>query len=271
MTVLHIRSTRPASELISGLWRSRGLIAFFTWRDLKVRYRQTLVGVGWAVLQPIVLMSIFTVFLSGIIDVGNSNVSYALFVFTGLVPWTFFAQSVNQAANSIVNHQDLIKRASFNRLVLPVSAVGPFLVDFAVSSLVAVIWTGLAVGGLSWNLLAVPFVGLWGVVVALAVGIGLSALNVRFRDVRYATPFLLQAWLFATPIVYPPELAPAFLRELLYLNPMAGVVALYRWAVLGGAAPALTAVGLSLASAIVLLVASTLYFSRSEPGFADAI
>lgn len=253
------------------MWRSRELIAFFTWRDLKVRYRQTFVGAAWAVLQPLVLMAIFTVFLSGIIDLEAFDVSYALFVFVGLVPWTFFSQSVIQSANSIVNHQDLVKRASFSRLVLPVSAAGAYVLDFTVATLIAVGWTAVAIGQLSWTIAVIPLIAILAIVASLAVGVGLSALNVRFRDVRYATPFLLQAWLFATPVVYPPELAPDLIRDLLFLNPMAGVVALYRWSLFGGSAPGLGMLGLSIGATVVLFAASIAYFSRSEASFADAI
>lgn len=271
MATQRITATSSSRHHFQRLWRSRELVAFFTWRDLKVRYRQTLVGAGWAVLQPLVLMAIFTVFLSGIIEIEAYKVSYALFVFAGLVPWTFFSQSVNQSANSIVNHQDLVKRASFSRLVLPVSAVGAYLLDFIVATLVAVGWTVIATRRVSWTMIAVPLVAIFGILVSLAVGVGLSALNVRFRDVRYATPFLLQAWLFATPVVYPPELAPDILRGLLFLNPMAGVVGLYRWALFGGSAPGLGLLGLSVGAMIVFLGISTAYFSRSEASFADAI
>jgi len=256
---------------LADVWEQRALIGFFAWRDLKVRYRQTLVGAGWAVLQPIVLMAIFTLFLSGIIELPTSEVSYALFVFAGLVPWTFFAQSVNQSANSIVNHQDLVRKASFSRMVLPISAVGAYLVDFLVASTVAAVWVLIATGQLHWALFALPLVAILVILTSLGVGIGLSALNVRYRDIRYGTPFLIQAWLFATPVVYPAELAPEAVRGFLYLNPMTGAVAFYRWALLGDSSLDWGAVGLSAATAMALLLLSLAYFSRSEATFADAI
>ena len=270
--VIEIRPpARGLQHPLRELWQHRTLVGFFVWRDLKVRYRQTLVGATWAILQPLVLMVVFTVFLSGIIEVPGGEVSYAVFVFLGLVPWTLFSQSVSQSANSVVNHQDLVRKAAFPRLVLPVAAVGPYLVNFAVATVVAIVAVVIATGRLSVTVLVIPLVGLLALTASLAIGIGLSALNVRYRDVKYGTPFLLQAWLFATPVVYPPDLAPEALRGLLYLNPMTGVVGAYRWAMLGTDPPSLVALVLSIGSSLVLLAAAVAFFSRSEETFADTI
>jgi len=271
VTVTEIAPPRGWLDPVRGLWRDRGLISFFVWRDLKVRYRQTFVGAGWAVLQPLALMTVFTLFLSGIIDPPGGSVSYALFVFMGLVPWTLFAQSVSQSANAIVNNSDLVRKASFARLVLPVSAVGAYVVDFVIASVVAVVGVVIATGRLSPTVLLVPVVAIVTLFISLAVGIGLSALNVQFRDVRYATPFLIQAWLFATPVVYPAELAPEAVQSLLFINPMTGVVVAYRWSMLGGSPPAVTSLSVSLVAGSVLLLLSLGYFSHSEAKFADAI
>ena len=253
------------------LWTYRPLIRFFVWRDLKVRYRQTVVGVGWAVFQPLSLMAIFSVFLSGIINIPGDQIPYWLFVFAGLIPWTLFAQSMAQAANSLVNHPDLIRKAAFPKLVLPTAAIGPYLVDFIIGSFFALAATGIVLGRLSLSMILLPFVGLLAALTSLAVGIGLSALNVKYRDVRYAAPFLIQTLLFATPVVYPISLAPEGIQNFIYLNPMTGVVELYRWSLFGGSFPGWTGVITSLAVGIVLLALSTWYFMRSEAYFADVI
>lgn len=256
---------------LADLWTHRGLVRFFIWRDLKVRYRQTLVGAGWAVAQPLVLMAIFSVFLTGIIPIPGDELPYWLFAFTGLVPWTLFAQSLSQASNSLVNHPELIQKAAFPRIVLPVSAVGPYLMDFAIATAIAFVATAVAMERVVPSMALTPLVGLMGGVVSLALGIGLSAVNVKFRDVKYATPFMLQALLFAAPVVYPISLAHESIRSLVWLNPMTAVIELYRWTLFGGPFPEWTGLLTGSAVAVLLLGVSAVYFHRSESYFADVI
>lgn len=222
-------------------------------------------------LQPVVLMAIFSVFLTGVIELPNQSTPYWLFVFAGLVPWTLFSQALSQSANSLVNHTDLIKRAAFPRMVLPVAAAGPYLLDYVIASSVVIVASLLAVGHLSLTVLLLPLIGLLAVACSLSISIGLSALNVKFRDVRYAMPFLVQAMLFATPVVYPAEAAPNVVQELLWLNPMTGIVGLYRWSLLGDLLPSLIEIAGAIFVPLVLMSWGVAYFSHSEPEFADVI
>lgn len=274
MSGLQVRRAPSGIGLLDALqavWEARGLLGFLVWRDLKVRYRQTAVGAGWAVLQPVVLMVIFAVFLTNVIAIPNSDIPYWLFVFTGLVPWLTFSQSLLQASNSVVNHTELIRKSSFPRLVLPTAAVGPFLVDFVASSSIAVLVSLWVVQDASSRLLVLPGIGVLATFTALAAGVGLSALNVSFRDVKYATPFLVQAMLFATPVVYPVQSAPERIEPLLWINPMAGVVELFRWAVLPSWSIDWLKLGLSMSIAVILMAASITYFARKEAEFVDRI
>lgn len=253
------------------VWSSRNLVWFLVWRDLKVRYRQTIVGLGWAVLQPLVMVAIFSVFLSRVISVPGQQLPYWLFVFCGLVPWTSFAKALEQSSNSIVNHVNLVTKAAFPRVVLPVAAAGPFIVDFIASSVVAFAAVFVVVGELPLRVLLLPLFGLLALLSALSVGIGLSSINVRYRDVKYATPFLVQVWLFATPVVYPLEGVPRSVRELVLMNPMAGVVEGYRWALLDSWSFPSTPLLISAIVNLTLLAWSLLHFTRSEPLLVDTI
>ena len=255
------------------LWRYRELLYFLAWRDLKVRYKQTALGIAWAVLQPVMYMVVFTLFFGRLAGLYAEGKPYALLALSGSVIWLFFANSVTLAANSLVGNAPLITKVYFPRLLVPVAPVVAGLVDFvlALGVLVAVMagyafWPG-------WGehfLFVLPFVVL---AVASAIGVGalLAAVNVRFRDVRYVVPFLMQLWLFASPVVYSAELLPDSWRTVYYLNPMAGVVEGFRWSVLGGARPDEISVGLSALSALVLLVGGVLYFRRMERQFADIV
>jgi homopolymeric O-antigen transport system permease protein len=252
------------------LWRHRDLAYFLVWRDLKVRYKQTAFGVAWAVLQPVALMLVFSAFLGRIQGIGPAGVPYPLFALSGLVPWTLFSQSLSGASNSLVNSQNLISKVYFPRLLLPLSAVASFIVDFLIASVVLVI-AMLFFGRVPpVTYLWVPLLGLYAVIVALAVGLWLAAINVRYRDVKYAIPFLIQVWLFASPVAYSSSLVPAEWRALFSLNPMTGVIEGFRWAALGGPRPDLTIVA-SAAATLVILVGGLAYFRRVERTFADTI
>jgi lipopolysaccharide transport system permease protein len=252
------------------LWRYRDLAYFLVWRDIKVRYKQTAFGAGWAILQPVLLMLVFSVFLGRVSGVGSADVPYPLFALAGLVPWTLFAQSLGGASSSLVSSQNLISKVYFPRLLLPLSAVASFVVDFLLAVVVLVVVIVLFGRVPSLSLLWVPILGLFTVASALAVGLWLAAINVRYRDVRYAIPFLIQLWLFASPVAYSSALVPDQLRLVFSLNPMSGVIDAFRWATFGGPFPNVT-VGLSAAATVAILVGGLAYFRRVERTFADTI
>jgi lipopolysaccharide transport system permease protein len=253
------------------LWSYRELIGFLVWRDLKVRYRQTLFGVAWVLLQPLALMVVFSLFLGEFLHVHTGDIPYPVFVFSALVPWTLFSQSLMASSASLVANSGLLGKIYFPRLVLPVSAVGSYLLDFMISSVLLI---GLMlVYGLSPSpaFLVVPLLGVLVVLAALGVGILLSAVNVKYRDVQSGVPLLVQLWLFASPVAYPVTLVPHAYRELYAINPMVSILELFRWATIGSAAPSLGMVAVSLCSIAVLFAAGLAYFRRTERGFADMI
>jgi lipopolysaccharide transport system permease protein len=252
------------------VWEHRELLYFFVWRDMKVRYKQTFFGAAWAILQPVLLMIVFSLTLGRLPGVGPSGVPYPLFVFVGLVPWTLFAQSLTGASNSLVSGEGIITKVYFPRLLLPFAAVGSFLIDFFLA--LVVLGLLMAYFGVVPSLAIVwlPALILMGIGAAAGVGTLLSAVNVRYRDVRYVVPFLVQLWLFATPVLYTSSLIPEPWRVIYALNPMTGVVDGFRWALLGGPRPD----DLILASAVatvIILVAALAYFRRAERSFADVI
>jgi lipopolysaccharide transport system permease protein len=252
------------------LWRYRDLIAFLTWRDIQLRYRQTALGVAWAVLQPLAAMTVFSVFFGRLAKVPSDGVPYPLFAFCALLPWQLFAYSLSESSNSLVANQNLITKVYFPRLVIPLASVLAGLVDFAISSM-------LALALMAWHhvvptsaVVLLPLLLLLAIVTALGVGLWLSALNVQYRDVRYTLPFLTQFWFFATPIVYPSSLVPERFRLLVGLNPMSGVVEGFRWALLGtGSLPSL--VWVSAVISILVFYSGLHYFGRMERRFADVI
>lgn len=266
-----IRPRHGWSGLGAGeLWKYRDLGYFLVWRDLKVRYKQTLFGAAWAVLQPVLLMLVFSAFLGRISGLAPAGVPYPLFALAGLVPWTLFSQSLNSAANSLVNSQNLIAKVYFPRLLLPVAAVGSWVVDFAIA--LAVLLVAAAFWGVfpTLTLLWLPVFAVFAVIAALAVGTLLAAIYVRYRDLRYAIPFLVQVWLFATPVAYSADLIPPGLRAIFALNPMAGVVEGFRWTLLGGPRPDLSIL-ISASATAIILVGGIAYFRRVERTFADII
>jgi lipopolysaccharide transport system permease protein len=252
------------------LWRYRDLGYFLIWRDLKVRYRQTLFGAGWAILQPVLLMLVFSAFLGQVEGIGRPDVPYPLFALAGLVPWTLFSQSLSGASNSVVTSQNLISKVYFPRLLLPVSSVASFVVDFVIASAVLLIAL-LAFGRVPpVTFVLVPMLGIFAVVAALSVGLWLAAINVQYRDVKYAIPFLIQVWLFASPVAYSSDLVPGGLRVIFALNPMTGVIDGFRWAALGGPRPDAAILVAGIAT-LAMLVGGLAYFRRVERTFADTI
>ena len=255
---------------IRELWAHRELLYFLIWRDLKVRYKQTFFGAAWAVLPPILLMAIFSFSLGRIQGVGTIGVPYPLFVLAGLVPWTLFSQSVSGASNSLIGGEAIITKVYFPRLLLPFAAVGSYLLDFVIALavlLVVMAWSGVTP---SSAIVWLPAFTLLILVAALGVGIFLAAVNVRYRDVKYVVPFLIQLWLFASPVVYRSGLIPEEWKTIYALNPMAGVVEGFRWMMLGGPRPDDIIVVSAIASAVVLIGALS-YFRRVERTFADVI
>jgi len=241
-------------------------------RDITVRYRQTILGVAWAVLQPVLLMVVFTVFLGNLAGIKSAtSVPYPVFTFAGLVPWTLFSSAVSAASGSLTGNANLISRVFFPRLVLPMASVGGSLVDAGIALVVlAAMMAGYGIVP-GWPVVLVPLFLALAVVAAFGVGILLAALNVTYRDVRYGVPYLMQVWLLVSPVAYPATKVPAHLQWLYGLNPMAGVVEGFRWALTGGPAPAPALIAASTISSVLLLVAGSSYFHRAERRFADVI
>jgi lipopolysaccharide transport system permease protein len=252
------------------LWRYRDLLFLLASRDVKVRYKQTVLGVAWAVIQPLFMMLVFTLFFGRLARVPSDGVPYPVFALAGLLPWTFFSNVVTNSANSLVGSASLITKVYFPRMIIPTAAVAAGLVDFAIASVmlgVLMVYYGVAVDA---AILLLPvFVALIAVI-ALAVGLWLSALNVKYRDVRYALPFMIQFWLFVTPVIYPASFVPEQWRWLLWLNPLTGVIQGFR-AALFGMPFEVEAFMASVAVAGVLLVIATRTFRRMERSFADAV
>jgi lipopolysaccharide transport system permease protein len=254
---------------LGDLWEYRELLYFLVWRDIKVRYKQTALGAAWAVLQPVLTMVVFSVFFGRLAKVPSDGVPYPVFAYTALLPWQLFAYALTESANSLVGSQNLIKKVYFPRLVMPISSVLAGLVDFAISFLVLL---GLMLYYRIVPTAAIVLLPLFIVLAlasALSVGLWLSALNVEFRDVRYTIPFLTQFWMFATPVAYPSSLVPERWRPLLGLNPMAGVVDGFRWALLGQSSAPGPLLWVSVAAVCLLLVGGLMYFRRMEATFAD--
>jgi lipopolysaccharide transport system permease protein len=254
------------------LWGARELLFFLVWRDVKVRYKQTVLGAAWAVLQPLATMLVFTVFLGRVASSPAAADAYPLFVFAGLLPWTLFSNAISSASQSVVGSQNLVTKVYFPRLVIPLSAVGAALIDFVVAFamlVVMMLWYGVAPG---WTVLLVPVVLLVLVLTAVGVGTLLSALTVAYRDFRYVVPFGVQLWMFATPAIYiqADGVLGERARALLPLNPAYGLISAFRQAMLGGPLD-WYALGVSSAVGLALLVVGCLYFRRVERGFADII
>jgi lipopolysaccharide transport system permease protein len=253
------------------LWEYRELLYFLIWRDIKVRYKQTVLGAAWAVLQPVLTMIIFSIFFGRLAGIPSDGIPYPVFTFAGLLPWQLFAHALTESGNSLVANQQLITKVYFPRLLIPMSAVLSGLVDFLIAFVILIglmFYYGITP---TWAILFLPLFLLFALGTALAVGLWLSALNVEYRDVRYTLPFLTQIWFFATPIAYSSSLLPEPWRILYGLNPMAGVVEGFRWALFGkvGGIEPLIVVSALVVSA--LLFGGMAYFRRMEKTFADVV
>jgi lipopolysaccharide transport system permease protein len=252
------------------LWRYRELIYFLTWRDIKVRYKQTALGAAWAVLQPVLTMLIFSIIFGELARLPSDGIPYPIFTYTALLPWQLFAFSLANSSNSLVGSQNLVSKVYFPRLVIPIASVLPALVDFAIAFVVLAGMMAFYHVPLTLRVLALPLLLGLALMTALAVGIWLSALNVEYRDVRYVVPFLTLFWQYATPVAYSSSLIPERWRVLYGLNPMTGVVEGFRWALLGKG-DAGTLLWVSVAIVVLLLVTGLTYFRRMETSFADVI
>lgn len=265
---------RPSWQIVDlrELWRYHELLFFLTWRDVKVRYKQTVLGAAWAVLQPLATMIVFAVFLGRMVGAGTSDMPYPLFVFAAMLPWTFFANAISSAGNSVVGNQNLVTKVYFPRLIIPMSAVGAGLVDFAVAFVMLaglMLYYGVLPG---WHIVLAPVMVVLMTIAALGTGTLLSALTVAYRDVRYAVQFGVQLWMFATPCIYlhPETSIGPNGRLLLPLNPAYGLIDNFRRAVLGVPLDAYS-LGVSAAVSVSLLLLGCLYFRRVERSFADII
>ena len=253
------------------LWAYRELLYFLVWRDIKVRYKQTALGAAWAIIQPFFTMVVFSLFFGKLAKMPSDGVPYPIFAYAALVPWTFFASGLTQSSNCLVGSSNLIKKVYFPRLAMPIATVLSDVVDFALAFTVLLVMMFYFGTIPTLRILYLPLFLLLALFTSLGVGLWLSALNVRFRDVRYVVPFLTQFWMFATPIAYPSSLLSEPWRTLYGLNPMVGVVEGFRWALLGsGSAPG-PMIAVSSIAASAILIGGAFYFRRMEKTFADLV
>ena len=253
------------------LWEYRELLYFLTWRDIKVRYKQTALGMAWVVLQPLLFMLVFTIFFGRLVELPSDRISYPIFTYTALLPWQLFSRALNEGSMSLIAHERVITKTYFPRILLPASAVLASLIDFGIAFLVLIgfiifygVYPGLAIFTLPLFLLLL-------VLAAFGVSLWLAAFNVMYRDVRYMLPFLTQIWMFATPIIYPVSVVPDSWRLLYSLNPMVGVVEGFRWALLGESNGMDVTIGLSVFVVAGVLGGGVLYFQSVQQTFADVI
>jgi lipopolysaccharide transport system permease protein len=255
------------------VWRYRELLFILSWRDIKVRFKQTALGAAWALLRPLLTLVILTFVFSKIARLpSEGSAPYALLVLSGLLPWQFFAAGLSDAANSVIENEKIVSKIYFPRLVIPVSALAVCVVDFAISLLILAGIFAYYRFVPDWHLLALPLVLVFAIFAALGPGLMLAALNVKYRDFRYVVPFLVQVGIYASPVAYSTSLVPEGWRSLYYLNPMAGLIDAFRWTVLGGEfTPWWPGIGLSLCVLFALLIIGVLYFRATERSFADNI
>jgi len=256
---------------LKGIWQHRELLYFLVWRDLKVRYKQTIIGIGWAVLQPLISMIIFTLIFGELAKIPSDGLPYSIFVYSALLPWNYFASALQRCVASVVGDASLISKVYFPRLILPLASTVSGLTDF-LASLVLLLGMMAYYGiGVSWSVLMLPLFLVLAVSTALAVGLWLSALNVRYRDVGYTIPFIVQIWMYASPIVYPVSMIPQKYRFFYSLNPMAGVIEGFRWALLGKQSPVFSVMAISAAVVLLLVTGGVIFFRNMEKTFADVV
>lgn len=267
------RQARPGWVAIdfAEIWQYRELLVFYAVRDIKVRYKQTFLGIAWAILQPVMTMVVFSIFFGNLAGVPSDGLPYPVFSFCGLLPWQLFAFALTQSSNSLVNNAHVLTKVYFPRLIIPFASMIAGLIDFAIAFvvLVGIMFYYDIIPG--WALITLPFFVLLALAAALSVGLWLSTLNVKYRDVRYTIPFLTQFWLFVTPVAYSSSLVPSKWQAVYAINPMAGVVEGFRWALLGKPAPPQALLIVSVVATAILLVGGLFYFARMEKTFSDII
>jgi len=271
VSTIIIEPTRSWLSLkLRDLWEYRELLYFLTWRDVKIRYKQTVIGFLWAIIQPLLKMVVFSIIFGGLAKMGSEGFPYPIFLYAGLLPWQFFASAVSRSGESIVGSANLIKKVYFSRLIIPIASVGACLVDFAISFIILIILMFYynIIPTLS-TFMVLPLV-LATIFTALGVGMFISALNVAYRDFRYIVPFFVQIWMFLTPVVYSTGIIPENWRWLILLNPMAGIVDAYRSAILGKAFE-WGNLGISMGIAVVIFLCGLIYFRKTERYFADIV
>lgn len=270
--MIEIRPKKGLFDLdLGAVWRYRELLYFLIWRELKIRYKQAAIGVGWAVLQPVITVLIFTAIFGYFARIPSDGVPYAVFAFTAILPWTYFAEAFQRGGTCLVSDAELIRKIYFPRLIIPLAMVTAPLVDFLLSFVVLLVllaWYGIMPTA---NILFLPVFLLVAMVLALAVALWLGPVNVRFRDIKHTLPFLIQIWMFASPVVYPLSMVPERWKLLYSLNPMVGVIEGFRWALLGKASPDFLAMGVSLFLIVLVLLGGIVYFKKMERFFADVI
>ena len=270
--VIVIRPSKGWVSLkLSELWEYRELLYFLTWRDIKVRYKQTVLGAAWAIIQPFFTMVVFSLFFGRLAQIPSDGIPYPIFSYAALVPWTFFANGLSQSADSLVGSANLIKKVYFPRLAIPIATVLSGVVDFVLAFIVLLLMMFFYGIVPTMNVIWLPLFLLLALMTSLGVGLWFSAMNVQFRDVRYTIPFLTQFWLFATPIAYSSTLLEQPWRTLYGLNPMVGVVESFRWALLGADTAPGPIIMVSAFAALALLVSGAYYFRRMEKTFADLV
>ncbi|MEI6294283.1 MAG: ABC transporter permease, partial [Methanomicrobiales archaeon] len=252
------------------LWEYRELLYFFTWRDVKLRYKQTGLGIAWAIIQPLFLMIVFSLFFGGLAKIPSDGIPYPLFSLAALLPWTLFAEGMTRSTISMVSNANIMTKVYFPRLIMPVASIMSPLVDFCVAFGILIIMMAYYGFVPTINVIFLPLLVVFAMMTSLAVGLWLSALNVKYRDFQYTVPFLIQIWMFASPVVYPASMVPQQFQFLYALNPMTGVIEGFRWALLGTNPPT-TMIFISLGVVIALLVSGVFYFRRMEQFFADIV
>lgn len=255
---------------LSDLWQYRDLFFILTLRDIKVRYKQTFLGVLWVVIQPLLMMLVFTLFFGRLAKIPSDGIPYPLFAYAGLLPWTFFSNALNSSGNSLVGNSSLITKVYFPRMIIPIAAVGAGLIDFGIAFALLVLLMFYYGVGFSPNILMLPILALLTALLAIGLGMWMSALNVKYRDIRYALPFLIQIWLFATPVIYPSSLIPENWRWLYRLNPLTGLIEGYRSAIFGKSFD-FAGLGISIFIILIILIYSAYTFRQMERSFADIV
>lgn len=256
---------------LAEVWRYRELLFFLIWRELKVRYKQAAIGAGWAIIQPVFMVLIFSAVFGVFAKIPSDGVPYPVFAFVAVLAWTYFSEAFRRCSMGLVEDSELIRKIYFPRLILPFAAVVAPLVDFAISLLVLVammLWYGIVP---SANVVALPVFVVLAMLLALAFGLWLGPINVRYRDIKHVIPFVIQVWMYASPVVYPVSMVPDRWKLLYSLNPMVGVIEGFRWALLGTGSPDLVAMAISAVAVLVLLVGGLMYFARMQRYFADVI